>query len=421
MDMRQLHKRLTRESVIKVLKKYEEKEINVEAACAQLGIGRRRFFVLLAEYRNNPDEFDIAYERDNPKRISAKAEKVIKKELMKEKNIIENPDIATRYYNYSHVRDILRDSYGMCVSLPTIISRAKTLGCYKAKKKRTHVHDREVITNYVGELVQHDSSIHLWSPYVEKKWYLITSIDDYSRYMLYATLVSRETSWKHISALESVVLRFGFPKAYYADQHSIFRYVKGRDDRIANQRSETDTFDPQWKQVILDCGIEPIYALSPQAKGKIERPYHWMQDRIVRTCAKEHISSFSDAQQVLQHEMDRYNNRQVHSTTKEIPRIRFERAVQNGQSLFRSFALPPRYESTKDLFALRYTRRVDAYRKISLHGMSLTVPKVPPRHQIDIRLYPDTEKQTVEVRFHFQSDFVGAQTIKFTDMPKVHF
>ena len=291
--MRQLHTRLTTESVVTVLRRYDRKEIDQESAQAQLGIGRRRFFVLLAEYRNNPDEFDISYDRDNPKRISKEVECAIKKELLKEKAIIEHPDISTRYYNYSAVRDIIRDTYAMNVSLPTIIARAKTLDCYKAKKKRKKLHDREVITNYVGELVQHDSSIHLWSPYAEKKWYLITSIDDYSRYMLYAKLVERETSWKHISALESVVLRFGFPKAYYADQHSIFRYVKGRDDRIMNQRSATDTFDPQWKQVILDCGIEPIYALSPQAKGKVERPYQWAQDRIVRTCAKEHASDLN--------------------------------------------------------------------------------------------------------------------------------
>ena len=419
--MGQLHKRLTTESVVAVLKKYEEKEIDVKAACAQLGVKRRRFFELLKDWRENPDEFDIGYERESPNRVSAKAEAAIEEELLKEKTIIEDPELPTRYYNYSYVQNILEDHHNVTVSLDTIIRRAKNLDCYKEKKKKKGVHDREVLTNYVGELVQHDSSVHFWSPYAEKKWYLITSIDDYSRYMLYAALVSKETSWRHISALESVVLRFGFPKAYYADQHSIFRYVKGRDDRIANQRSETDAFDPQWKQVILDCGIEPIYALSPQAKGKVERPYHWMQDRVVRTASREQLVDLNDVQQVVQQEVDRYNNRQVHSTTKEIPRVRFERAVEQGQSLFRDFVLPPQYESTKDLFALRYKRRVDVYRKISLFGTKLFVPKAPPRHEVDIRLYPDIEKQLVEVRFHCQSEFVGAQALKFADIPTVHF
>lgn len=77
-------------------------------------------------------------------------------------------------------------------------------------------------TNYIGELVQHDSSHHHWSPYAASKWYLITSLDDYSRKLLYAELVEKETSWDHISALESVVLDWGAPNAYYTDCHSIF-------------------------------------------------------------------------------------------------------------------------------------------------------------------------------------------------------
>jgi len=55
-------------------------------------------------------------------------------------------------------------------------------------------HDREVLTNYIGELIQHDSSYHLFSHAAGEKWHLITSLDDYSRFLLYAKLVQRETS-----------------------------------------------------------------------------------------------------------------------------------------------------------------------------------------------------------------------------------
>ena len=51
-------------------------------------------------------------------------------------------------------------------------------------KPKRKAHDREVITNYPGELIQHDSSHHQFAPYAAKKWYLITSIDDYSRLIL---------------------------------------------------------------------------------------------------------------------------------------------------------------------------------------------------------------------------------------------
>ena len=43
----------------------------------------------------------------------------------------------------------------------------------------------------------------------------------------------------------------------------------------------------QWERAVKECGMEVIHALSPKAKGKVERPYRWLQDRIVRKCAKK--------------------------------------------------------------------------------------------------------------------------------------
>lgn len=45
--------------------------------------------------------------------------------------------------------------------------------------------------------------------------------------------------------------------------------------------------DPQFKQVLAELGIKLIYALSPQVKGKVERPYRWLANRIVRTCQEK--------------------------------------------------------------------------------------------------------------------------------------
>ena len=86
--------------------------------------------------------------------------------------------------------------------------------------------------------------------------------------------------------------------------------------------------------------VDVTYALSPQAKGKIERPYRWLQGRIVRSCMCEKISEFEDCRDVLRDETIRYNNHQAHSTTGEIPNILFERALKSGNSLFRKFSLP---------------------------------------------------------------------------------
>jgi hypothetical protein len=69
----------------------------------------------------------------------------------------------------------------------------------------------------------------------------------------------------------------------------------------------TDEVDPQWKQVLDDCGVKVTYALSPQAKGKIERPYRWIQDRLVRTCVRENVADIGPARTLLNREIQRYN------------------------------------------------------------------------------------------------------------------
>ena len=133
--------------------------------------------------------------------------------------------------------------------------------------------------------------------------------------MLYAQLVEHESSWEHIQALQSVVVKYGTPMAYYTDCHSIFRYVRGRDQRHMSFQKFTDDVDPQWKQVLKDCNIKPVYALSPQAKGKIERPYGWLQDHLIRTCIRENVKEINHGQRILNWERQRYNDKQVHSTT----------------------------------------------------------------------------------------------------------
>jgi hypothetical protein len=117
----------------------------------------------------------------------------------------------------------------------------------------------------------------------------------------------------------------------------VFRFVQGRDSFWRKHILQTDEVDTQWRQVMRVLGIEVTHALSPQAKGKVERPYRWLQDRIVRTCFYDQLSTIEEARQVLCEEVARYNHHQVHSTTGEIPSVRFRRSLEEGNSLFRPY------------------------------------------------------------------------------------
>src|SRR5665648_523161 len=413
---KQLHKNFTDDQVKSLFEKYSKGEIKLNYILQMLRIKRSRFFELLTRYRNNPDNFSIQYNRNiSNYRIDREIETNIINELKIEKDLIKNKDIPIKCYNYSYIRDLLEQKYGQKVSLPTIIDRAKRNNFYFLRPKGK-AHDQEVLTNYPGELIQHDSSHHQFASYAASKWYLITSLDDYSRLILYAVLVERETTWEHILALEAVLLKYGFPLAYYVDSHSIFRFVQGRDSFWRNHYQLTDEADPQWKQVLDDCRVKLTYALSPQAKGKIERPYRWIQDRLVRTCYRENVRDIKKGQLILNNLLQRYNYRIVHSTTGEIPYIRFQRAIREKRTLFREFRIIPPFNSTKDIFCLRVERMVNPYRKVSINNLELKVPGAPLHERIQLRISPDKESGVSEVRFWYRDNFLGSQKVKNSEL-----
>jgi hypothetical protein len=238
--------------------------------------------------------------------------------------------------------------------------------------------------------------------------------------MLYADMIEKETVWRHITALETVWLRHGFPLSYYVDCDSIFRFVERRDSIWRKHYLKTDEAEPQWKRIMNECRVKVIYALSPQAKGKIERPYRWLQDRIVRICARENIRKIEGVRKVLSYEVNRYNKQQVHSTTGEIPILRFERGIREGKSLFRPFKVPYPYESTNDIFSIREERTTDAYRKVSLDGIELRVPGVDPYEKVELRMIPDEDTGLTEIRFWYKGKLVGTQKLKSKYLKRVH-
>jgi hypothetical protein len=417
--MEQIHKRFTAEQVAALLKAYCQGILDRATVEEVLEIGKTRFFALLKVYCLDPNNFSLVYRREAPARLPVGVEKEIEMELMLDKSLIEDPSLPITTYNYSAIKDRLAKR-GVIVALSTIIDRAKTLGCYQPHPRKK-AHDREVITSAIGALIQHDASHHRWSPYAKEEWVLITSIDDFSRVLLYADLLEQETSWDHINASEALMEAYGIPFCYYVDSLRVFRFVQGRDSFWRKHVLQTDEADTQWRQVMRILGVDVTYALSPQAKGKVERPYRWLQDRIVRTCAIEKLTTIGEVRDVLKDEVDRYNNHQVHSTTGEIPNIRFEKAGKEGNNLFRPFILPKPYTSTKDIFCLREKRTVNGYRRISLFNHEIEVPKVPLREEVEIHLIPDVVKGTLEIRIWWEAQMVQSVIYPLKEFPGVHF
>lgn len=104
-----------------------------------MDIGKTQFFALLTEYRRDPDAFTIAYERTTPGRLPAAVEAEIERELLHERETVEDKHLPISGYNYSALQDRLKKKE-IKVSVTTIIDCARRLGCYEPRK----VHNREV-------------------------------------------------------------------------------------------------------------------------------------------------------------------------------------------------------------------------------------------------------------------------------------
>lgn len=124
-----LRKRFSVEEVKEIFERYLSKEIDVEHVLALLKIKRSGFFKMLKSYREAPDDFSLEYKRSTPPRkLDAKSETGIMKELKKEAAIIRSNSNPVKFYNYSYLKETLEKKHKIFVSLPTIIRRAKKLG-----------------------------------------------------------------------------------------------------------------------------------------------------------------------------------------------------------------------------------------------------------------------------------------------------
>lgn len=133
------------------------------------------------------------------------------------------------------------------------------MDCYLPCRRKPLPHTREVVTTSIGALIQHDALLHLWSPYAQEKWTLITSIDDCSRMILFADFFAGETTWAHIQAAQAVIETFGPPLRYYVDSLHVFRFVQGRDGFWRKHVLQTDEVDTQWSQMMRRLGVDVAY------------------------------------------------------------------------------------------------------------------------------------------------------------------
>jgi hypothetical protein len=173
-------------------------------------------------------------------------------------------------------------------------------GLWKPRERKLSHRRRRPRRAAVGELVQMDTSIHRWlEDRSSEEIVLIAMIDDATS-RLYARFFPRDTGAANRQLIVDYLRRFGRMGALYTDQAGHFRNpVGGRarshaDDRAAEQTNSII------RRALTALDIELILALSPQAKGRVERLFETLQDRLIKELRLAGICSMADANHFLE-------------------------------------------------------------------------------------------------------------------------
>jgi hypothetical protein len=184
-----------------------------------------------------------------------------------------------------------------------------------------------------GELVLMDTSIHAWlEDRSDEEIVMIALIDDATS-RLHARFFTRDTGAANRQLLISYLEQCGRMGAVYADQASHFQANFNRAQRRAEDKNETLTLI---ERALSALDIELIRALSPQAKGRVERLFRTLQDRLLKELRVAHICSVADANEFLENVfIPFWNQRFVVEPTSSVDA---HRPLPEGVDLLRLFA-----------------------------------------------------------------------------------
>jgi transposase len=281
-------KELTRlETVHAVL----DRRMRQREAASRLGLSVRQVKRLVRAYRRDGATGLVSQRRGRPSnRRIPDAEKVHFIALVREHYEDFGPTLAAEYLAHEH---------GFLRSVETLRSWMIEGDVWEAKRaRRRHPHPPRERRPRLGELIQIDGSPHDWFEGRGLRCCLIGFIDDATSRVLQGRFVPVESTRAYLEVLRDHVLAHGVPAACYSDRHSIF-----------TKHDPEDQSPTQVERAMLDLGIEPIQARSPQAKGRIERLFETLQDRLVKAMRLAGISDLDAANAFLERYLPEHNER----------------------------------------------------------------------------------------------------------------
>jgi hypothetical protein len=256
---------------LKVLHEVRQGHLTQRQAGERLGISDRWIRTLLLRVKKEGDRGVVhrLRGRTSNRRLSEEVRwKVVK--LVEAHYRDFGPTLACEY---------LAKRHEMRVSKETLRQLLRAAGLWRVRRRKVEeVHLWRPRRSSCGELVQWDTSQHDWLEGRGPRLYLVAMIDDATS-RAYARFVSQDSTAENLRVLWGYLERWGRPREFYTDKHSMFSVNRARvgaaDEAVEEERTQIG-------RALKELGIGWIPAHSPQAKGRIERFFGTAQDRLVK-------------------------------------------------------------------------------------------------------------------------------------------
>jgi len=280
-----------------------------------------------------------------------------------------------RYFDFndSHFTEMLGEREGIVVSRETVRAWRRAAGVRPKRKHHPPKHRRRRPRKEAeGLMMLWDGSPHHWFGKDYPACCLMAAIDDATSKVLAAFFCPAETSWAYLKLLEQVVLHWGVPASVYQDRHGT---LKRNDDHWSLAEELAGKQRPTQVGAALEgLAIAPIFALSPQAKGRVERLFGTLQDRLAASLRLAGITEIAPANDFLPGFLEAHNGR-------------FAQAAAQPEPVW---GKAPKPAARERILSLCYPAKVSPDNAVRLDGMILDIPPGPGK-----RSYA---KQPVEVR-----------------------
>jgi transposase len=334
---------------VEILSRLEAGVLEVGRAAELLGVGARQVRRLRAHFRQ---EGMAAVIHGNSGRAAANRTTA---EVVERIVALAGPGGKYHDLNTCHLQELLAAEEQIAIGRSTLDRLLKSRGVRRRAKPAAPVHRRRRLRRSAeGMLLQMDGSPFAWLEARGPQAALLGAIDDASGKIVGLLFRPSEDQIGYLLLLRSIAQQHGLPMSIYHDRHTILRSPQRAtlEEQLAGQPPMS-----QIQRVMAELGIESIPAYSPQAKGRIERLWGSLQDRLTKELRLAQITTLEAANAFLPAFIERYN-------------ARFAQASQDPVSAWVPLPadLDPHY-----YFASRETRTVRADHCISFAGQLLQV------------------------------------------------